>query len=240
MLDQSVNAGMEIKTDDGQPVFENQYVDNTKEDDAPKGVFLKRTPQGLMRDDENGQEISSVFEILQVGDVLNHQRVVERTDKSATIEYFGHKSTISSEQEIFSLLLKDELEEWVKEIKQADLSKMFEDLESEQSFTLFRLLEMTCLNINMEASKFIYVSHEDKVDERLAMMIASTLRRSFVDTQTDLKGEGVISFSFDYNPDEIAAAKADIESRNGKYLYHLSMFNTQNNEVAEGDYVTIC
>lgn len=240
MLDQSVDAGMEIKTEDGTPVFENQYVDNTPAAEEPKGVFLKRTPQGLMRDDENGQEISSVFEILQVGDIINHQKVVDRTDDSVTVEYFGHQSVINNEQEIFSLLIKDEIEEWIKGIKEANLDTMFEDLESEKSFTLFRLLELTCLNINMEAAKHIYVSHEGKVDERLAMMIASTLRRSFIDTQTDLNGSGVISFSFDYNPDEVAAAKADIESRNGKYLYHVSMFNTTNAKVAEGDYITIC
>lgn len=240
MLDQSVDAGMEIKMEDGAPVFENPYVEGTKEAEEPKGVFLKRTPQGLMRDDENGTEISSVFEIVEVGDIINHQTVIEKTDHSATVEYFDHTSVISNESEIFSLLIKDEVEEWIKGIKASDLSKMFEDLESEASFTLFRLLELTCLKVNMEASKYLYVTNDNKVDQRLSMMITSTLRRSFVDTQDDLKEAGVISFSFNYNPDEIEAAKKDIESRNGKYLYHISMFNPNNVEVAEGDHIIIC
>lgn len=240
MIDQSVDAGMEIKMDNDQPVFENPYVDGTNEAEMPKGVFLSRTPKGLIRDDENGQEISSVFEILQVGDVINHQDVVEVTDKSATLKYFDHTTIINSEQDIFSLIIHEEIEEWIKGIKQADLSKMFEDLESENSFTLFRLLELSCLKINMEKDRFLYVTHEDKVDERLAMMIASTLRKGFVDTQTNLYEAGVISFSYNYSPEEKEAAKKDIESRNGRYLYHISMFNNDNYEVAEGDYIIIC
>lgn len=241
MLDQSVDAGMEIKMDNGEPVFENQFVGEVPaEEQEMKSVFLRRTPQGLVRDDENGQEVSSVFEIVQVGDIINHQTVIERTNTSATVEYFGHISTISNEQEIFSLLLRDEVEEWAKGIKNADLSKMFEDLESEASFTLFRLLELTCLNMNMETVNNIYVTHDSKEDHRLSMMIASTLRKAFVDTQDDLKGANVVSFSYDYNSEEVAAAKKDIEARNGKYLYHISMFNTTNAEVAEGDKITIC
>lgn len=232
MVDSGMSAGMEIKTD--EPVFENQFVDAPVmgQPAEQQAVILSRTPQGLIRDEENGKEISSIFEILEPGDCINHQTVVEVNDNGIVLDYFGKTTQLSSEFEIFSVLIKDEIEEWIKGINKVDFNKAFENVDS---VDLFRALELICINTNVELVKNLYVAHNDKLNERMAAIVATTLRKSFVDSQEDLNGAEVISLSINYNKDEVTAAKADIESRNGKYLYHISLFNPNNEEVNEGD-----
>lgn len=234
MVDSGMSAGMEIKTD--EPVFENQYVDTpvSETQSEPQAVFLSRTPQGLVRDEENGVEISTIFDILEPGDYINHQTVVEVDDNGLTLDYFGKTTKLSNEMEIFSVLIKDEIEEWIRGIRETDFTKVFENIDS---VNLFRALELVCINSNVEILKYIYVAHNDKMDERMAAIVATTLRKSFVDSQEDLEGAEVISFSVNYSKDEIVATKADIESRNGSHLYHISLFNPNNEEINEGDKV---
>lgn len=233
-MNAGMDAGMEIKqVGEG---FENQYVEEVPEQPQVTSVCLKRTPQGLIRDDVNGKEISSVFEIIEVGDYINHQEVIEVTDKQIVLKYFNNKNILRNENDIFSVLLKEEVADWKRSIKEVDFTKIFEDIEAVE---LFRAMELTCINVNMELVNNLYVAHSDKLNERIMAIISSTLRKSFVDTQDNLNEANVISFSINYNPDEVAKAKEDIESRNGKFMYHISLFNPDNCAVNDGD-IIIC
>lgn len=242
MFNTAPDAGMEIVSDN-TPVFENQYVDGTSPTpETPKAVFLKRTSQGLMRDDENGKEISSIFDILEPNDYVNHQLVtsVDDINRSITLQYFANTNVIDTEADIFSVLLHEEVEEWVSNIRNQNPVQWFENLDNQDSVNLFRALELVCLNVNMEFVKLFYITHSDKLNERLGALLASTLRKSIVDSQEDLNGREVISFSYDYQPEEIEAAKQDIEARNGKYLYHIAIVNTTNAKINDGDRVIVC
>lgn len=234
MLDETMNAGMEIRSEDGTPVFENQFVDAPAE---PQSVYLARTPQGLVRDDENGKEISTIFDILEPGDNVNHQTVVEVTSNGIKLDYFGKTIELTSEQEIFSVMIREEIEQWKKDLGEANIEKIFEDLSTP---LLPRAIELVCMNTNMEAVSYLYPVAPSAMDERHTALVSMTLRKPIVDSQEDLNGQGVITISTHYNSVANNMAKEDIESRNGKYLYNISLYNPNKEEVADGDVIIAC
>lgn len=236
MNDENVKAGMEIKTEGENVAFENGYVNGTAPE-VPQAIYLSRTPQGIMRDDEHGKEIASIFDIIQPGDNINHQDVVEVNSDSVVLDYFGKKSTLTNENEIFSIVISDELDQWKKELKSLDFTKAFEHIDTPH---LFRALEMTCMKINMEEVTGLYPVIDNKLDQRCLAIIASTLRKNIVDDKEDLTGEKIITFSINYNPEANAAEEEYIDSKKGTCLYNISLFNPDNKPVREGDYIIIC
>lgn len=237
MMNEELNAGMEIKQ---EPVFENPNVpeDDVEQVSQPEIQFnmptikVSRSKDGLINDSENGKEINSVFEILEVGDNVNHQTIVAIDDKGITLDYFGRKTTLTGEHEVFSVLLKEELEEWKRLLKESELDKMFET--GGDMTDLFRSLELMCMNIDMENVDYL-AAPDDPLNQRILAMLVGTLRKPIVDSQNDLEGKNVITISYDYSDGIV-----NVEPKNGKHLYHISLLNTEDLKVNEGDKIILC
>lgn len=252
MMDENVKAGMVMETVDengNKITYENNEdggfsaTVDCSENPIPTSVpitsvCLLRTKDGLKPDKENGKEISTIFEILEVGDQINHQTVTEVNRDSITLDYFGRQSVLDNESEVFSVLIKEEIEEWKRLLAEKDLLTLFE-LEEEESVHLFRVLELLCMNTNMEEVNAIYTNDQSPFAQRMLAMISGTLRKPIVETQKDLNGKKVIAYYIDYS-DVNDSIKKYIESINGTLLYNVAITNKEGLNVAEGDRVILC
>lgn len=234
MMNEELNAGMEIKQ---EPVFENKNIPEDGVEvnlESPEiqinmpTVKISRTKDGLVNDSENGKEINSVFEILEVGDNVNHQTVVDITDEGIVLDYFGRKSTIKGEHEVFSVLIKEEIAEWKRLLKESRLDKMFE-AEGEM-VDLFRSLELMCMLIDMEEVTHLYTDIKP-INQRIIAMLIGTLRKPITE---DLNAEGqkVVVVALDYS--DIVSTEAD------NILYRIALTNKDNLDVKEGDKIILC
>ena len=234
MMNETVNAGMEIKNENNEPVFENQYVEQPTQ---PKGVFLRRTPEGLIRDDQNGKEISSIFDIIEVGDNINHQEVVKVDDNSVTLDYFGKRSVLTDEREIFSVLIKEEIAKWKQDISQLDWTKLFNNMDTPN---VFRLLELICMSVDMENIQYIASVNDENAIPYITGAVATTLRKPIILGVDDLKDKNVVLLIGDYNKEAIKAAKDNIEPLNGKVAYTIAITNNSGVEVDDKDIIVLC
>ena len=186
--------------------------------------------KALSETQPEGREISSVFEILEPGDFINHQVVVSVENRQVELDYFGTKSVLTNEHEIFSILIKDEINEWKRQLEAVDIDKLFADKEL---IALFRAVEILCINVNMEDCEGFYCVDSSRLGQRLVGMMAASLRKPIYDDVSDIKNKKIISFSVDYEG-EISGLEEAI------HLYHLSLTNTQNLEVIKEDRVVLC
>lgn len=246
MMEENVNASMEIKT-----VDENGFVNNNVKEDTCEccdheqpviRVCLKRTADGLVRDDENGKEISSIFNILEPGDQVNHQTVTKIEPGQITLDYFGKETILTNEAEIFSVLIKEEIENWKSLLKVKDLTRMFE-FGNDDMVHLFRALDLICMNTNVEEVDLLaspYTSDNVILDQRILTMIFGTLRKPILDSQEDLKGARVVNIMYDYNRADVEEVMADVEKKNGVYLYTIALFNSNDEEISDKDKIILC
>lgn len=254
MMEENVNGSMEIKsTNEEEVVLTNDWQDNAHHiEPAPETeqplmkVCLKRTKDGLVRDDNEGKEISSIFDILEPGDNLNHQTVVEVNNGQATLDYFGRQSTISDDREIFSVLIKEEIKEWKRLIKeQEDITELFDHGEEESLVHLFRLLELFCMSTDVEGVDYITISDPiepgtDTFMERILTMIFGTLRKPILNYYQDIKGKKVINYMYNYDKEEIEDMKKRIKDLGGELLYTVALYNDNNLEVEDKDIIILC
>lgn len=260
MMDENVNAGMTIKSetpetvevlDNGNTVTYRELEGGGYEADVDcssepievdpatvmASVCIARTPEGLKPDKENGKEISTIFEILEEGDQINHQTVTKVDRGGITLDYFGHISELHDEHEIFSVLIKEEIVEWKRLLKEKDLTKMFEAVEQDMVHT-FRVLELICMNVNMEDVDMLYCNDRSPLAQKILAMVYGTLRKPLVESQEDLEGKKVIAINFDYK--DTADNKKNIEDKNGVFLYNIAITNKENLDVNNGDTVILC
>lgn len=247
-MDEQVNAGMIRKVVKDDVQFDNQYLTvdeeqvkaDIKEQEAraleeaknfkPILPKLKRTEDGLIQAGD-GKEISSIFDILEPGDNINHQQVIRVEDGKVELEYFGVKSELTNENEIFSVLIHEELANWKETLKKADLYNMFTDTNIEM-LTLFRSLELLCMNINMNKVTHLTTS-DNALDQRIIAMIIGTLRKPlYTEECTDKENCKVIAIAKDYK--DIKDFDSDI------ILYRVALTNTTNLPIKEGDRVILC
>lgn len=192
--------------------------------------YFKRQPEG--------KEVTNVFQILEKGDSVNHQTVVEVFDDHIDLDYFGKKSSVYHEQEIFSILIHEEIEQWKEEIRELGSENLFGGVDlggdfliDENMTALYRAMELLCMNIDMERCDGLYLSSNDNLTQRLGGMMSASLKKPILDAlNTD---KGVICFSADYSNHDLPESGLGIE-------YKVSLTNKKDKPVDEGDRVVIC
>lgn len=185
--------------------------------------------EALFEKQPEGKEVKNVFEILEPGDSINHQTVVSVSNNSVELDYFGKKSTLVNEMEIFSILIKEEIEEWKRQIRETDTRNLFSK-DDDDFVTVFRALELLCMQVNMEECEGLYAASTDRLTLMLAAVMAMSLKKPIYG---DDAGKKVVTISADYGD------KDCIKPNNNEILYHISLTNKGNIEVRDGDAV-IC
>lgn len=181
----------------------------------------------LFENQPEGKEVKGVFEILEPGDSINHQTVVSVSDNSVELDYFGKKSVLVNEMEIFSILIKDEIEEWKRQIREANTKELFSK-DDDDFVTVFRTLELLCMQVNMEECEGLYAASTDRLTLMLTAVMAMSLKKPIYG---DDAGKKVVTVSADYSD------KDCIKPNNNEILYHISLTNKDNIEVKDGDAV---
>lgn len=185
--------------------------------------------EALFEKQPEGKEVKNVFEILEPGDSINHQTVVSVSNNSVELDYFGKKSTLVNEMEIFSILIKEEIEEWKRQIRETDTRNLFSK-DDDDFVTVFRALELLCMQVNMEECEGLYAASTDRLTLMLTAVMAMSLKKPIYG---DDAGKKVVTISADYSD------KDCIKPNNNEILYHISLTNKGNIEVRDGDAV-IC
>lgn len=185
--------------------------------------------KNLFEKQPEGKEVKNVFEILEPGDSINHQTVVSVSNNSVELDYFGKKSTLVNEMEIFSILIKEEIEEWKRQIREIDTRNLFSK-DDDDFVTVFRALELLCMQVNMEECEGLYAASIDRLTLMLTAVMAMSLKKPIYG---DDAGKKVVTISADYSD------KDCIKPNNNEILYHISLTNKDNIEVRDGD-VVIC
>lgn len=192
--------------------------------------YFKRQPKG--------KEVTNVFQILEKGDSVNHQTVVEVFDDHVDLDYFGKKSSVYHEQEIFSILIHEEIEQWKEEIRELGSENLFggmaidgEILADKDLTTLYRAMELLCMNVDMEHISGIYLSGQDKLTQRLGGMMSASLKMPIIDALNS--PNDVVCFSADYSDHAIPEDGLAIQ-------YKLSLTNFKNKPVDDQDRVILC
>lgn len=194
--------------------FKVKFADEIKE-------YFERQPEG--------KEVRSVFEILEPGDSINHQTVISSSDdRGLELDYFGRKTTIVNEMEIFSVLIKEEIEEWKRLIKEIDIENIFAK-DDDDLVSLYRVLELACMAIDMESCDGLYIGDDNKLSAMIAAVMAMSLKKPIY---RDGAGKKVIAVNVDY--------KDSKEPLGNECLYSVSLTNKDNVDVAEKDKVVLC
>lgn len=197
-------------------MFKQKYAEEIKE-------YFERQPEG--------KEVRSVFEILEPGDSVNHQTVVSSSDdRGLELDYFGKKTTLVNEMEIFSVLIKEEMDEWKKQIASVDVNDLFSK-DDDDLTVLYRALELLCMQINMEEAEGLYIASDDRTSVMLAAVMAMSLKKPIY---VEDSGKKVISISADYSN------KNNNDLGSNTRLYHVSLTNKDNLDIGEKDSVIIC
>jgi len=157
-------------------------------------VYLTEgAPEDLVKlYDQSGREVSSVLEMILPDDLVNHQTVESVSTGSEGLEinlnYFGVKSKITSEQEMFSLVLREEISLWVETINiYLNRTNQAEGLKEENigdvltltmnNDLLRKTIELLCSNVNLNVVKAIVVDKENIADVQIGTLLSLTLNR---------------------------------------------------------------
>ena len=193
--------------------FREKYADEIKE-------YYEKQPEG--------KEVKTVFEIIEPGDSVNHQTVTEVNENGLKLDYFGTPSTLTNENEIFSILIKEEIEEWKKGIKEIGTENLFAK-DDDDMVSLYRTLELMCMAVDMESCEGLYPASSDELTERLVAVMSMSLKKPIY---LDNSNKRVVAISADYS-------NKDANKSNNIVLYNVSLTNNENIEVKEGDRVIL-
>lgn len=242
-MSEETNCGMEMRVKTPQEQIEEIVSEEQAEqlaiDEAQeKSKFkLKRTDQGLMiSTEDDAVEVSSPFAMLEAGDDVNHQVVesVEEVDGKYIVhlDYFGQKTEISSEEEVFSIFLKEQRDAFKRAI--VDFVKSFDgkfDVEYllTEPEVVMLATELLCAGVDMNSIDGILVGNEG-VDLALASILGMTLKKPVYIVERDKKFEpeeqtNVILFTYGYVKKAVDDV-LDILGKETKFYvsYQLSLF----------------
>ena len=150
--------------------------------------------------------------------------------KGIELDYFGRKTKITNEMEIFSVLIKEEIEQWKDTIRETDIRNIFAR-DDDNMDTLYKVVELMCMNVNMEQCDGLYLTSTDRLTTMLGAVMSISLRKPIY---TEGVGKKVITISADYKDKDL------VESDQCQVLYHVSLTNGENKQVSEEDRVVLC
>lgn len=200
--------------------YNDEFVKNNEKEIKE---YFEKQPQG--------KEVTTVFEIIEPGDSINHQTVISASrEDGIELDYFGRRTHLKNEMEIFSILIKEEIEEWKNQLRQLDIHNIFSK-DDDDLVSLYRTLELLCMEVDMEQCEGLYTASTDRLTVMLAAVMAMSLKKPIYVDQSNKK---VVAISADYSD------KDNIKPNNNEILYHVSLTNRNNLQVEEKDRVVLC
>ena len=240
-MNEEVQAGVEMKIKTPQEMIEEVQSSDLPEGGQERPVFkLKRTDKGLMiSNDEDARAVSSPFELLEPGDDVNHQ-IVEAVDQDEQgnyrvhLDYFGVKTVLDSPDDVFSIFLKEQRDEFKRSI--ADYVESFSGAFLPEYLlcnidVLLKALELLCARVDMNTVDGFIVGNSG-VDLAIASLLGLTLRKPVYIVERGKKFEpdhqmNVVLFTESYVRRAVDDALDILGSETQFYIsYQLSLFDT--------------